>query len=168
MTGGEPSHHMDVSRAAFPKSFYALIAAGVILGAGLALERDTGASSAAAIGAIALILFLLTAPTVIYLVCHLISRSDLFRPWVIVRNWAVLIVSILAFAIMALSAAGLLPVQIASPALMLLYIGTLLMDIRLGQTMAKMNWTPAIFIACAISVSGMLVLLAVFASAAGY
>lgn len=164
LLGGDPSDHMDLGRAAFLKSFYALAVSGLILLCAVFLN----AGGVAPVAVIALILFLLTAPTVIYLICHLISRPELFRGWVIVRNWAMLGLSVLVLIPAGLGAAKILPVQIITTVLTLIYVSTLLIDIRLAQTLAKMKWTPAIFIACAISVSAMLVLLAVFASAAGY
>lgn len=166
--GGDPSRHMDVSRAAFPKSFYALGLAGIVLLLAGTMQAGGSSQMSLPIGVIVLTLFLLTAPTVIYLVCHLISRPELFRPWIIVRNWITLLLSFAGLIFVAIGVALPVAMAIIGIVLMLIYITTLLLDIRLAQTMAGMEWTPAIFIACAISIAGMLVILAVFASLAGY
>lgn len=166
--GADPARHMDVSRAAFPKSFYALGLAGAVLLLAGILQAGDAPQMSLPIGIIVLTLFLLTAPTVIYLVCHLISRPELFRPWIIVRNWITLLLSVAGLVFVAIGAALPAAAALIGIILMLIYIATLLLDIRLAQTMADMDWTPAIFIACAISIAGMLVILAVFASLAGY
>jgi len=166
--GGDPGAHMDMSRAAFPKSFYALIAAGFLILAAVLLGSGAAANVSPALTVIAITLYFLTAPTVIYTICHLLSKPELFRPWIIVRNWLTLFVSIAIFVLAGLSALSPAPAGIAGSGILLLWIATLLADIRLAQTLVKQDWTPAIFIACGISVAGMLVLLAVFASASGY
>ena len=168
LTDGEPGDYLDMSRAGFPKSLYALLVAGLSLIGSVYVAYGGSPSVSSAVFIIAIILFLLTAPMVIYLICHLISRSDLFKSWVIARNWTMLILAVPVLGLAGLGAAQILSKEIVLTAVMLLYIATLLIDIRLAQTMAKMNWTPAIFVACAVSVSAMLVLLAVFAAAAGY
>ncbi len=168
LKGGNPADHMDVSRKAFPKSFYALGLAGVLLLISGLLQAGKSSAASLPIGLVITTLFLLTAPTVIYLICHLISKPEIFRPWIVVRNWMTVFVCAAAFIFTALNWFFPGAPQPFGVALTLVYLSTLLLDIRLAQTIADMDWTPAIFIGCAIAVAGMLVVLAVFASAAGY
>ena len=167
IAGSDPGAHMDVSRAAFAPSFVGLAAAGfLIIASARLLSGAQGLPLPITI--ITAGLWLLTAPVMMYLISHLLSRPEVFRPWVIVRNWILLPLALAAFAIVALGAAGILPAGVTATLAMAIYVSTLIVDIRLAQTMATPAWTPAIFIACAISIAGMLVILAVFSSAAGY
>jgi len=169
LKGGDWRGVMDISRPAFPRSFIALALTTVLyVFCAFVMTQKSGAVFPIPVAIIIAALMALTFPVVAYLVAQLMSRMEVFRPWVIVRNWTVLgLVGIMATAF-ALAHFGLLPMGPASMIALLAYLGTLLADIRLAQTAADMNWMESIFTACAISVAGLLVLLASFASIAGY
>ena len=169
LKGGDWRGVMDISRPAFSRSFVALAASvPLYVFCAFVMTRNSGAAFPIPVAIIIASLMALTFPVIAYLAAQLMSRMEVFRPWVIVRNWTVLgLVAIMAIAF-ALAHFGILPIGPASMIALLAYLGTLLADIRLAQTAAEMNWMESIFTACAISVAGLLVLLASFASIAGY
>jgi hypothetical protein len=109
-----------------------------------------------------------TAPMIAYLISYLISAPERFRPWMIVRNWAVLGLAVIMALGFALYLGGIAPFKLAYAIALIGYIGSLLIDIRLAQTVAQMNPVAAVFTGCAIAIASLLVMLAGFASVAGY
>lgn len=171
LKGQDYSAYMDVSRPAFAPSFIAVaLTLGVFVFCGYSASRLSEASPEQPAMALLIILglALLSFPVVAYCIAQLMSRMDLFRPWVIVRNWAFLGAALSMAVFMGLALIGLLPVSAAITLTMLAYVSTLLIDIRLGQTVAGMSWTTAIMSGCVITFASLVVLMAGFASLAGY
>lgn len=133
----------------------------------LAVKQTGSVAITASALSVILIVTLLAFPILAYFLCQMLGRMDMFRPWVIVRNWTGLFI----FGFMALlfgaNLLGALPYSLTTQLALLLYIGVLLADIRLAQTVCEMGWRGAIFTACIISIVTMLILLAGFATAAG-
>jgi len=109
--------------------------------------------------AITLMLIALVFPLIAYVLCMVFDKMEGFRPWVIVRNWSILIVLILISAVFGLYLIELLPFSAAYVAALLLYLGTLFIDIRLASRVAGFDWIGAVFAGILISTATMMVLL---------
>lgn len=132
-------------------------------------QRQSEQEALVSLSAVVFIVMLmtLTFPVIAYLICQLMSRMDIFRDWVIARNWTMLFVvagMALGFGLYLL---GIASYRFAYALGLTAYLGTLLADIRVAQVAAEMEWMPAIFSACAIALCSLLVLLGGFASVAG-
>ena len=163
--------HSQVNRQDYARSYFAL-AASVPLYV-FCFFSLTGAQSGASAFSLPLCvivatLMALTFPLVAYLIVQLMSRMDVFKPWVTLRNWAVLALLIFMTCVCGLAYIGMLSTHIAGFMTLLAYLSTLLIDIRLAQTTADMDWTVSIFTGCTIAVASLLVLYASLLSISGY
>ncbi len=151
----------DLSAAALPRSFIA-VAAYIPLGfiAALAVVRYNDNTASVPYGSIAITLGLiaLTFPLIAYLLCMVFDKMDKFRPWVIVRNWTLLIALALMAAVFALFLIGVLPFFVAYVIVLGIYLGTLAIDIRLAWRVAGFDWIGAVFAGILISAATMMVL----------
>lgn len=98
--------------------------------------------------------FLLTA----LLLSQIFGKKDKFLPWVIVRNWAVFFVALFSAIIFGLCLAGILPYMWASNIVLVLYLGTLAIDILLARKIAGFEWFGAIITGCLIVGLGLAII----------
>lgn len=109
--------------------------------------------------AIILILISLTFPLVAYILCSVFDKQESFRPWVIVRHWAILFAWIIVALPFGLYLIGLIPFSVSFFLGMMAYLGTLAIDIRLAMRVAEFDWMGAVFTGILITTSSMMVLL---------
>lgn len=86
-----------------------------------------------------------------YIISVVFEKMERFKPWVIVRHWAIFFASFLAAMFYGLAYLGVLPFQIANFLALLIYLGTLVIDIRLAARIPGFTWGPAIFTGCIIT-----------------
>ncbi len=113
--------------------------------------------------AIILALYAMTFPVMAYLICQIMGKMSEYRPWVIIRNWANLALTALMALFMGLSLIAI-PYMLAAQLTLIAYLATLLLDIRLCQTVLGMEWVWAIFLGCAIAIIGLAMLLTGFST----
>ena len=159
---GKPwEDNFDLSASALPRSFIA-VAAYVPLGliAAKAAVKYNDNTNNIPYGPIVITLGLiaLTFPLIAYVLCMVFDKMDRFRPWVIVRNWAILFALMLIAAVLGLYLIGALPFFPAYVMALTLYIGTLAIDIRLAWRVAEFDWMGAVFAGILISAATMMVL----------
>ena len=151
----------DLSAPALPRSFIA-VAAYIPLGlvAAKAAVKYNDNTSIVPYGPIAITLGLiaLTFPLIAYVLCMVFDKMDRFRPWVIVRNWAILFALILIAAVLGLYLVGVLSFFPAYVMALTLYVGTLAIDVRLAWRVAEFDWMGAVFAGILISAATMMVL----------
>jgi len=151
----------DLSAAALPRSFIA-VAAYIPLGlvAAKAAVKYNDNTSTVPYGFITLTLALiaLAFPLIAYVLCMVFDKMDRFRPWVIVRNWAILFALMLIAAVLGLYLLGILSFFSAYVVALTLYICTLAIDIRLAWRVAEFDWMGAVFAGILISAATMMVL----------
>ncbi|MEE9346816.1 MAG: hypothetical protein V3U82_01385 [Robiginitomaculum sp.] len=162
---------MDTGRTGFMPALIALgltVPLYLFCAYGAAQNSGVEPGISAPVLTVILTMTVFTAPMVIYLISYLISAPERFRPWMIVRSWAVFGLAIIMALGFALFLGGLAPFKLAYAIALVGYIASLLVDIRLAQTAAQMNPVAAVLIGCAIAIASLLVMLAGFASVAGY
>jgi len=160
---GDWESEFDLSPAALPKSFLAValyIPLGFVV-ANAAVKYNDNTNQAAPYLSIAIILVLisLTFPLLAYILCSVFDKQDRFRPWVIVRNWAILFALLLAAGACGLYIAGLLPFSIAYMTGLTVYLGILAIDVRLAMRIPGFDWIGAVFAGVLVSAASMMVLL---------
>jgi len=151
----------DLSAPALPRSFIA-VAAYVPLGlvvarAAVQYNDNTNIIPYGPI-AITLTLIALTFPLIAYVLCMVFDKMERFRPWVIVRNWTIMFALMLIAAVLGLYLVGLLPFFPAYVIALMIYIGTLAIDVRLAWRVAEFDWMGAVFAGILISAATMMVL----------
>ncbi|MBL4871104.1 MAG: hypothetical protein JKX72_09135 [Robiginitomaculum sp.] len=100
----------------------------------------------------------LSFSVIAYVLTLMFNTQSIFRPWVIVRNWAFLgIITAIAIAF-GLYLLGLLPFSIAYMIGLALYLGILALDISLAVHIAKFDWAGAVFSAILISMTSIMIL----------
>lgn len=158
----------DLSKNGFKQSFLALFlslpfyyvcAAAVQKQRIITLETGADLSLPTTAFVIILMVYLLTFAVSAYVLCIIFDRLDRFRPWVIVRHWSVFFTAFLAALIMGLTYAGILPFKWAIYPVMLLYLASLAIDIRLAARIGGFEWGAAVLTSCLITVMGLAVLL---------
>ena len=87
------------------------------------------------------------------------DKQDRFRPWVITRHWTIFWLALITAALYGLYLLGVLPFGLVNYMSMAAFLGILLIDIRLGQTIVLFKMGKAILIACAINAMGLIVVL---------
>ena len=152
----------DLSAQALPRSFIAVmlyIPIGLIVASSLIKYNDNTSHVPYTSIFVILLMISLAFPLIAYVLSMTFDKLDNFRPWVIVRNWTMLLViSLIAF-VFALYLIGLLPFFIAYIFGLGLYLATLVIDIRLAWHIAGFDWIGAVFAGILISVTTMMVLL---------
>ena len=104
--------------------------------------------------------FLLSFTASAYLITMITDKQDRFRPWVIVRHWAVFVLAWVVAAFFGLHAIGLMPFNVAYGIAFAAYMGGLAIDIRLLYKVAEFKLGAAILLGCLIvAVSLTLVML---------
>lgn len=106
-----------------------------------------------------LIIFGMMFPIVAYVLCLVFEKMDKFRPWVIVRLWTFFFIALLMGALFGLTMLGVLSFAAIIPPIFVLYMGTLLVDIRYAQKIAGFEWGAAVLAACIITAMGLTVIL---------
>lgn len=154
----------DLSARALPRSFIAVAAyipLGIVAAKAAVKYNDNTASIPYWPIIITLGLIALTFPLIAYILCMVFDKMDRFRPWVIVRNWTILFALALIAAALGLYLVGVLPFFPAYVLALILYIGTLAIDVRLAWRVAEFDWMGAVFAGILISAATMMVLLLV-------
>jgi len=95
----------------------------------------------------------------VYIVCVVFDKMDRFRPWVITRHWAVFFTALLAALLAGLNIAGILPFTALYFLWLVLYLGTLAIDIRLASKLGGFDWMAAVFTGCIITAMGLTILM---------
>lgn len=108
-------------------------------------------------------LYALTFVACAYVFGLLLNCQDRFRPWVIVRHWAVFFDAFIAGLAFTLFLIGVLPYSMAQWIALACYLLVLVIDIQLARVIVGVNIIPAVFIGCIIhTVSLACLFLAVF------
>ncbi|PHR93716.1 MAG: hypothetical protein COA69_03540 [Robiginitomaculum sp.] len=151
----------DLTARALPRSFGAIFLCiplfMLITKAVVKYNDNSGEAPYLAIGLV-LGFMALSFPVVAYILCLVFDRVSVFRPWVIVRNWAFLCVMVLIAMAFGLYLLGLLPFSFAYVIGLALYLGTLALDIRLASRVAGFDWMGSVFTAILINMTSMMVL----------
>lgn len=159
--------YFDLSRKGFKQSFVALAlslpfyyvcAEGVRQHqAGLSGE----AVSALPAGAFFLIFTHYAATFVVtaYIIAMVFDKQDCFRPWVIVRHWAIFFAALFAALLMGLYMVGVLPFLLSVYMVFGIYLFTLVIDIRLAARIPGFEWGAAILTGCLITAMGLTILM---------
>lgn len=161
------SDHFDLSRKGLQASFFALflsLPAIYLIAHGVQTERAVlfgeGVQSIPLRPfVIILTLYLLTFSACAYIFTMLFDTQDRFRPWVITRHWTLFWIALIIAALFGLYLLGILPFTFVNYAALAGFLGILLIDIRLGQTIVPFKMGRAILIACAINAMGLIVVL---------
>jgi len=154
----------DLTRRGFKQSFIALgltLCCYYICGLGMQNERALRQSADAAQDlapqsiplAVFFILALLYALAFVgcaYILSMVFDKQDRFRPWVIVRHWAVFFAALFVASLFALYLYAGLPFHIVNMSALLIYLSVLAIDIRLAQKIAGFDWGGAILTGCVI------------------
>ncbi len=159
--------HFDLSRKGLQQSFIALILtipAFYLIAHAVQVERAK--SLGEAVGAvpltpfaIILLLYLLCFSACAYIFAMVFDRQTRFRPWVTARHWSVFWLALTVAALFGLYLVGVLPFAIANYAALAAFLGILLIDIRLAQTIVPFKLGTAILIGCTINAMGLVVIL---------
>jgi len=156
----------DLSRKGFSQSFIALLLTlPCYYVCALAVAKQRAVVSAEPVAAVPLLpfaiifaLYALTFSVSAYLLSLVFDKQDRFRPWVIVRHWTVFFAVLLAAMCMGLTLLGL-PFEIGMFAAFVLYMSTLVIDIRYAQKIAGFEWGAAVLAGCIITAMGFTILL---------
>ncbi len=151
----------DLTPRGLPRSFIAVAAyipLGLIAARAAVKYNDNTATMPYGPILMTLGLIALTFPLMAYVLCMLFDKMDRFRPWVIVRNWAVLFAYAIIAAALGLYLLGVLPFFPAYVIALTLYITTLAIDVRLAWRVGGFDWVGAVFAGILISAATMMVL----------
>lgn len=158
----------DLSRRGFQHSFLALpLMMGCIYVCALAVQTerakmlDAEAPTAIALAPFLIItgLYAFTFSAVAYLIALVFDKQDRFRPWVIIRHWAVFFAALIAALGAALYLLGVLPFVFVNGLALVIYLGWLVIDIRLAQKIAEFDWGGAVLTGCIIHAMSLTVIL---------
>ena len=94
-----------------------------------------------------------------YIICVVFDKMDLFRPWVITRHWAVFFAALLAAIFAGFYLIGALPFTVLYFLWLIIYLGTLAIDIRLASKLGGFDWMAAVFTGCIITAMGLTILM---------
>ncbi|PHS37906.1 MAG: hypothetical protein COA91_09070 [Robiginitomaculum sp.] len=161
LMGREWQDDIDVSAHALPRSFLAIalyVPLGLVVASAVVHYNDNTATPPYQTVAITLGLIGLAFPLIAYILCMLFNKTAGFRPWVIVRNWAIFFALAAVAAIAGLYLAGLVPFALVYFMGFGLYLGTLAIDIRLAWRIAGFDWIGAVFAGILISAATMMIL----------
>lgn len=158
--------HFDLSRRGFQLSFLALfisIPFYHLCAVAVQARRSELTGEAAGLPANAFLLILLLYglmfPLCAYILALVFDRQDRFKSWVIVRHWAFFFAVGAAGLLFGLNLLGVLPFGPVNYIAFAIYLGTLLIDIRLAQKIAGFDWGAAILTACIITAMSLMMLL---------
>ncbi len=98
-----------------------------------------------------LLLYTLMFALVAYGITMIFDRQDRFRPWVIIRYWTMFFAALIAAIFSGFYLLGILGFIPAMYLVLLVYLGTLAIDIRLAQRIAEFDWAASVFIGCIIT-----------------
>lgn len=164
---GEWRHRMNLTRRGFAVSFLApILTVPCYFVCAAAVMKNRAAITGAEAGPPTLLFFIvlaLYAASFIlsaYVISLAFDRMEKFGPWVIMRHWCMFFAALFAAFIMGLYILGFLPFGLVMNAALILYVGTLFIDIRLAQRAAGFDWGAAILTGCIITAMGLTVLLA--------
>ena len=159
--------HFDLSRKGIQQSFAALlltipafylIAHAVQVQRAKILEESIGTVPLAPF-AIILLLYLLCFSAVAYIFAMVFDKQDRFRPWVITRHWSIFWLVLCVAGIFGLYLIGVMPFAAVNYIALAAFLGILLIDIRLAQTIIPFPMGSAILIGCSINAMGLVVVL---------
>ena len=161
------TNHFDLSRKGLQASFAALLLTlPALYFIAHAVQVERSKLFGEVLGSIPLwpfviilTLYLLTFSACAYIFAMLFDNQDRFRPWVITRHWAIFWLVFIVAGLFGIYLLGVLPFGLVNSAAMTGFLGILLMDIRLGQTIIPFTIGKAILIACAINAMGLIVVL---------
>ena len=167
MGRSDSSDHFDLTRKGLQQSFVALlltIPAFYLIAHAVQLQRakmlETAVSAVPlAPFAIILMLYLLCFSAVAYIFAMIFDKQDRFRPWVITRHWSVFWLVLIVAAIFGLHLIGIVPFAAANYIALIGFLGILLIDMRLAQTIIPFQLGAAILIGCTINAMGLVVIL---------
>jgi len=158
--------YFDLSRKGLQQSFLALLLSlpfYYVCAAAVQSERAKILGEASALPAaaffIVLLLYALMFSLCAYILCLVFDRQDRFRPWVITRHWSIFFAALLAALFFGFYMAGIIPFAIANIVAFIIYMGTLVIDIRLAKKIAGFDWGAAILAACIITAMGLMMIL---------
>ncbi len=161
LMGKEWQQYIDVSAPALPRSFLAVvlyIPLGLVVASAVVHYNDNTATPPYQTIAFTLALITLAFPLLAYILSMLFNKLDSFRPWVIVRNWTILLAIGVLAAISVLYLLGLLPFSLVYFTGFSLYLATLAIDVRLAWRIGGFDWIGAVFVGILISATTMMIL----------
>lgn len=106
-----------------------------------------------------LIIFGMMFPICAYILCMVFEKMDKYRPWVIARLWTFFFIFLAMGFLFGLTLLGVLPFALVMTPIFVLYMSTLLVDIRFAQKIAGFEWGAAILAACIFTAMGLTVIL---------
>ncbi len=166
--------HFDISERGFRASFFALLLSLPMLYVGYAavvkqrqsvleanpeLAETMPALISAPMLWLLLIIYGMMFPLTAYILCMVFDKLDRFRPWVIARLWSFFFIALAIGALFGLTLLGVLTFAAVLTPVFVLYMSTLLVDIRLAQKIAGFEWGAAVLAACIITAMGLTVIL---------
>ncbi len=163
---GDWPDNFDLSLSGFRNSFLALLfAVPFYYACAVAIQseqaRRPGESMVSPTAPFFLILAMYSLIFVVcaYILCVVFDKMDRFRPWVIVRHWSIFFAAFAAGTLFLLNLRGFLPFEWVNALALVIYLGTLAIDIRLAQKIAGFEWGAAILAGCIITAMGLTVIL---------
>ena len=166
--------YFDLSEKGFRGSFWALILSMPVLYVGYAAivkQRQTLLASqpelvdtlptlvSPPMMFLLLIIYFMMFPICAYILCLVFDKMDRFRAWVIVRLWTFFFIYLGTGLLLGLNLLGVLSFSFVMVPVFILYMGTLVVDIRYAQKIAGFEWGAAILAACIFSAMGLTVML---------
>lgn len=153
---------IDLSHNGLKQSFWALAASLplYLICAYAAIHHAGQNNDGLSLPAVTIILalYVMTFPVIAYLMCQILNKISQYRSWIIIRNWANLALVALMALFMGLSLIAM-PYMLAAQLTLMAYLATLLLDIRIAQTVLGLDWIGAIFLGCGIAIMGLAMLL---------
>ena len=119
-----------------------------------------------ALGAIFIAIYIFSFALFAYGAAFFINQTDDFRPWLIVRSFIAASLAVIIALVFGLFLLGIVPFIIGYWAALLMFIGLLLIDIRLAQTVLGQPWMASVFIGIGVHITALLLLLGALASVA--
>ncbi|MGB0906352.1 MAG: hypothetical protein ACPGVT_02570 [Maricaulaceae bacterium] len=157
--------YLNLTRRGLQESFLALALTlpGYYVGMLAVVTHNATEDAAAAmlplsVFAAIVIVYMLTFSASAYILAMIFDRQDRFKPWVIIRHWAVFFGVFLAAIFFGLNLMGVVPYALALGVAFMVFIGSLVVDIRLAQKIVGFDWMGAIYTGCIIAAMGISVI----------
>jgi len=155
--------NFDLSRQGFQQSFMALILsvpAYYVIALGIIRERalrseGTEAALSVPVFAIITLLYLISFSACAYMIAMIFDRQDRFRPWVIARHWTAFFMVFFVACVFGLYLLEIMPFVIANSIAFIVFMATLVMDIRLATNIVGFRWQGGVWTGCAVFASGL-------------
>jgi len=159
--------HFNLRRDGLQWGLAAMIAMIPLYGVMIyAAQVNSGAPSQVnpALGVIFIAIYIFSFALFAYGTAFFLNQTDDFRPWLIVRSFIAVSLAVIMALLFGLYLIGILPFIIGYWAALIMFIGLLLVDIRLAQTVLGQDWIASVFIGIGVHITALLLLLGALAS----